>query len=175
MPCDCQYRDGGRCRLVAEAAGLPLEQALASEGACAKCCQTPTPETGEPNSVIASLAISWTRRHAPDRLEDIQARYDRYIEVLSVPKKHRALRLAQRYASAVLRWQSAGRPLRSDAEVDRIHQVCTCCEHYQPKADGCGVCRDCGCGLRDAQFTGLLDALTNKIRMATEHCWAGKW
>ena len=70
------------------------------------------------------------------------------------------------YAEALARWITAGRPVRSDAEVVDIHRfLCRPCPFYHRDK-----CRECGCRVR-------LDgpAVLNKIKMATEHCPKGKW
>jgi hypothetical protein len=70
------------------------------------------------------------------------------------------------YVRAVARWIAAGRPVRSPAEVARLHATyCLPCDHYDA-----GRCRACGCRVRPAG-----PALGNKLRMQTEVCPAGKW
>jgi len=78
------------------------------------------------------------------------------------------VRQAATYATAVARWMAAGRPERSQAEVDRIyHTLCVRCEHITETGD---QCRKCGCRLSTDR-----PALLNKIKMATEHCPLDKW
>lgn len=72
-----------------------------------------------------------------------------------------------RYASAVRRWQKAGRPTRDDSEVSRIYEtLCRPCDQFS----GRGSCKACGCKISKGK-----SGLTNKIRMATESCPRGKW
>jgi len=66
--------------------------------------------------------------------------------------------------AAVVRWIEAGRPVRSDREIEQIIRICERCVHYMNNH-----CRLCGCRLRGSS------ALFSKIRMATEHCPIGKW
>lgn len=93
-------------------------------------------------------------------------------------QKHSPSILARRYAEAVHRWNAAGRPVRSDAEMSHIFEThCRPCKHFrQKKKDGIGACKLCGCYLKKRQkYAGVLSSLTNKIRMATEHCPRGYW
>lgn len=72
------------------------------------------------------------------------------------------------YTEAVAKWITAGRPERSDEEVQRIFQ-----EHCEPcswRKRRSNICRGCGC--RVAAY-GM--AVLNKIKMATEHCPREKW
>ena len=72
------------------------------------------------------------------------------------------------YSRAVARWIAAGRPERSDQEVERIFQsLCQPCEAFDAEQ---GTCRVCGCRVRESGA-----ALVNKIKMATEQCPRGHW
>ena len=86
--------------------------------------------------------------------------------------------LIVRYGMAVAQWIKAGRPERSDAEVDQLlADHCSQCELFQN-----GHCShaSCGCAVKStadetAAFIGRLvslvsPAFSNKLRMATEHC-----
>jgi len=71
-----------------------------------------------------------------------------------------------RYTRALYRWVKAERPVRSEAEIERIFETCCKpCEAY----DGF-QCRHCGCRINLAKAAPL-----NKIAMATEECPLGKW
>ena len=73
---------------------------------------------------------------------------------------------AAAYANALKRWQAAGRPTRSQEEVKEIHEkYCAQCDWYDN-----GRCRGCGCKVSQGSF-----AITNKIKMATEHCPKDLW
>ena len=75
---------------------------------------------------------------------------------------------AMRYSRAVRRWVAAGRPVRSEEDVQNIFEIhCKTCEQYDQKKEACVIC---GCRVRRR---GL--ALLNKIRMATEGCPLGMW
>jgi hypothetical protein len=70
-----------------------------------------------------------------------------------------------RWLKAVRRWLKAGRPIRSDAEVEEIvTRLCPECPRglWRPKR---GYCFKCGCRISRSR-NGFL----NKARMATEHC-----
>jgi len=78
------------------------------------------------------------------------------------------LRRVISYAEAVIEWTAAGRPERSDEEVQRIFcHYCEPCKRFDPSQR---ICLDCGCRVTDGRF-----ALLNKIKMATQHCPKGKW
>ncbi len=78
------------------------------------------------------------------------------------------LKRAITYANAVSEWVATGRPERDAQQTAEIYERhCKLCSRYDPAN---GMCRACGCRVADK---GL--ALTNKIRMATQHCPLGKW
>jgi len=75
----------------------------------------------------------------------------------------------RRYAKAVKKWITAGRPVRPPEEVARIFdQICVPCENFNVA----GSCNLCGCKVRR---NGA--ALMNKLAMATTNCPADppKW
>jgi len=74
---------------------------------------------------------------------------------------------AKHYAAALAKWAKAGYPVRSQEEVERIAAICksNACGLYQD-----GRCRWCGCRVNNGRFP-----ITNKIKMATEHCGLGFW
>jgi hypothetical protein len=73
------------------------------------------------------------------------------------------------FKEALIKWNKAGRPTRTQEEVKHIHrEFCAMpCEWYD---EGAGRCRGCGCKVT----TGSI-AVFNKIKMATEHCPKDKW
>lgn len=71
--------------------------------------------------------------------------------------------LPLRFAKAVARWIAAGRPVRSQAVVDRIYnECCLPCELLDQKRR---TCKACGCYIRKH-----LPAFLSKLRMGTERC-----
>ncbi len=89
-------------------------------------------------------------------------------ETDGVPTRPSLVKRILTYTQAVAEWVAAGRPERSDEEVQRIYK-----EHCEPcswRKRRSNVCRGCGC--RVAAY-GM--AVTNKIKMATEHCPREKW
>jgi len=67
------------------------------------------------------------------------------------------------YRLAVTRWIKAGRPKRTDDEIKEIYEKhCKSCDWYDKETSRC---KGCGCRVVPK---GL--ALTNKLKMATEHC-----
>ena len=72
------------------------------------------------------------------------------------------------YLTALRRWVKAGRPTRTDADVEAIlAEHCRPCEQYDAQHQ---ACNECGC-----RVTAGAVAITNKLRMATETCPLGKW
>ena len=71
------------------------------------------------------------------------------------------------YVAAIRRWRKAGRPRRSDAEVDFLLAICRACPLYDADKKRC---RQRGC-----RATASKTALVNKLRMATESCPIGRW
>jgi len=87
-----------------------------------------------------------------------------------VPGRHATTELWSSWRIAVARWRDAGKPVRSDAEMDACLSVCRTCEHYDTRAGLLGYCRVCGCNVSRIAIGPL-----NKIRMATETCPKAKW
>lgn len=77
------------------------------------------------------------------------------------------VKLATRYGKAVARWIAAGRPTRSQDEIDALLAICQTCRQYNAEY---AACAKCGCSV-NSQASGL----ANKLAMATEHCPLGKW
>ncbi len=77
------------------------------------------------------------------------------------------LRRAVHYASAVGKWVVSGMPRRTEAQIERIFEVCRECEQYDSEAK---ICRKCGCLANRSQ-----NAWRNKIAMRTERCPLKKW
>jgi hypothetical protein len=75
---------------------------------------------------------------------------------------------AGRFAEAIIKWEKAGRPTRSDDLVRKIfdNHCCPCSEFDKDN----GLCSICTCKV---QQEGV--AVLNKIAMATEHCPRRKW
>lgn len=72
------------------------------------------------------------------------------------------------WAEAVARWIAAGRPTRSEAEVQAIFRTfCSFCYLYDKRHR---ACRQCGCWVKSEGV-----AVFNKIAMMTEHCPVEKW
>ena len=72
------------------------------------------------------------------------------------------------YKEALLRWNRAGRPVRSAEEVDNILTThCKECDWYDASAKRC---KGCGCKVTTSSV-----AIFNKLKMATEKCPKGLW
>lgn len=72
------------------------------------------------------------------------------------------------YKEALIRWNKAGRPTRTQEEVEHIHKTC-CepCEWYDKEQQRC---KGCGC-----KVTVGAIAVFNKLKMATEVCPRGRF
>ena len=84
------------------------------------------------------------------------------------------------YVEALNRWIKAGRPIRTDEEVQEIYsKFCGVCAQRDPTTQKCKLC---GCYVRPDEV-GLFQLLkmvgasatVNKIRMGTEHCPRKLW
>lgn len=70
------------------------------------------------------------------------------------------------YKEALRKWNAAGRPNRSQEEVDEIvENHCKGCSWFENNR-----CRGCGCRVTSGSF-----AVFNKVKMATEHCPRDFW
>lgn len=77
--------------------------------------------------------------------------------------KHKVVR----YTNAVTRWILAGKPTRTDEEVEKLLATCKQCEEYDEEKQRC---KACGCNINLNT-----NPLLNKLRMGTEQCPKGKW
>ncbi|GEM_PF-2380713 len=77
------------------------------------------------------------------------------------------IKRAGRYTKAVSKWIAAGRPTRTQEEIDERLAVCQKCPFYNAKHKACS---ECGCNV-NSQAEGL----SNKLAMATEQCPKGYW
>jgi len=90
------------------------------------------------------------------------------VDAAPPPEPPNLGRRALSYAEALVQWTAAGRPERSDKDVEQIfNRCCKPCRWYDHRRQ---ICRGCGC--RVAQ-NGI--AVLNKIKMATEHCPRNLW
>lgn len=72
------------------------------------------------------------------------------------------------YASSVRKWVAAGKPERTQEEMDAIWEThCSGCRMYDKVKK---VCNSCGCPASTDQ-----PSLKNKLRMATEACPLGRF
>ncbi len=72
------------------------------------------------------------------------------------------------WAAALVRWQKAGRPQRSNDEVKSIVKICEACEEYKADEMRCQICR---CGVSRKSKLPIF----NKAALETEHCPQQKW
>lgn len=117
---------------------------------------------GHTINVGGDLLLPWlckcgVRHYDPSQLRTIQA---------PATKMPSLRKRAVTYATSTAAWLSAGSPLRSAEEVDRIYvEHCAPCPQFKA-----GFCQKCGCACNTGE-----SGLTNKIRRATEHCPLGRW
>ena len=72
------------------------------------------------------------------------------------------------YKEAIIRWNKAGRPKRSDEEVkELLNGHCKTCSWFDSEKSRC---KGCGCAVSEGSI-----AIFNKLRMGTERCPQGKW
>jgi hypothetical protein len=72
------------------------------------------------------------------------------------------------YKEALIRWNKAGRPKRSDEEVkELLDNHCKTCSWFDVKKSRC---KGCGCAVSEGSI-----AIFNKLRMGSERCPQGKW
>ena len=71
------------------------------------------------------------------------------------------------YKEALIRWHKAGRPTRTQEEVEELHKICSACDWYDPEKTRC---KGCGC-----KVTVGAVAIFNKLKMKTEVCPKGKF
>jgi hypothetical protein len=99
---------------------------------------------------------------------NVPAEPPKVVEPPAPPEPPGLVRRAISYTEALARWTTAGRPERSDKEVERIfHQHCKPCKWYDPERQ---ICRGCGCRVAENGY-----AVLNKIKMATENCPRELW
>jgi hypothetical protein len=109
-------------------------------------------------------------------LVDVMGDHVTQVEVADPPPG--LLAKVGNYARAISRWRAAGRPNRTDEQVDSLLKICQACERFK---DGHCTHRNCGCSLMSAaseseSWLGRISrGLANKLRMATESCPDGKW
>jgi len=86
----------------------------------------------------------------------------------SAPEYPALLMQLMSWKEAVKKWREAGKPVRSDEEVNAIlEQHCKACSWYDKDKRRC---KGCGCKVTDGGI-----AVFNKVRMATEHCPRDLW
>ncbi|MDO4629417.1 MAG: hypothetical protein Q4C70_09560 [Planctomycetia bacterium] len=75
---------------------------------------------------------------------------------------------AVHYTRALARWIKAGRPIRSEAEINHLLEMyCNSCEMYDAQN---GIYQHCGCHVNRSTNVSL-----NKLAMKTEVCPLKKW
>lgn len=102
----------------------------------------------------------------PARIRLSQQEVEQAAQSLGITLSH-----LRNYRRAIVRWVRAGRPTRGDDECATIfNSLCLPCEMVIYDTVLGYRCRRCGCCVG----TGGM-AITNKVKMATEHCPLHKW
>jgi hypothetical protein len=79
--------------------------------------------------------------------------------------------LWQQWRTAIKKWKAAGKPVRTDEEMQACLAICLePCEFYGIRLGTFGYCKVCLCNVNKLKFGEL-----NKIRMKTEACPKKKW
>jgi pyridoxine 5-phosphate synthase len=71
------------------------------------------------------------------------------------------------HARALARWIKAGRPVRSQRQIQEIYEICKQCRALDSATNSC---KYCGCRVTDHS-----NPMMNRIAVATERCPVGKW
>jgi hypothetical protein len=82
---------------------------------------------------------------------------------------HQRESLWAQWREAVAQWRAAGKPVRSQAEIDACLEICRQCDRVGQRL-GLMYCQVCCCNLK----TPMIDQLS-KVKMKTETCPEGKW
>lgn len=153
---DCEYAVGKRCLVAERIAGAQVT--TRTDKACQECLAATPPR--DKNYVTISLAIS--SLHSAGDSTGARKLLEESKSLLRT-----VTRTVSNWREANKRWEAAGKPVRTDEEVQEIIQICEGCEHYNAKAKQCKLC---GCFCRKKGM-----ARFNKPKMATESCPIGKW
>lgn len=156
----CKFADGKRCLVAERIANATVT--IRTDKSCENCLASNDPR-GK-NVVTLSLAISslylgGNKEAAQKLLHDSRPWREANVDAKSPTLVKRVLT----WRASIKRWDAAGKPTRSDAEVERImSECCGPCEHYNERWSQCKLC---GCFCRKQG-----QAKFNKPKMATEKC-----
>lgn len=93
--------------------------------------------------------------------EELAKLRDKYRPKPQAPPRPSLPVMAANYAAAQARDFIAGKPRRTEEELEHILEVCrSCTDHFRPSDQTCSLC---GCPIAD------------KSPLAREHCPIGKW
>lgn len=194
-PCDKRQKIVTRAtgavtfRCINKQCGLHGEKV--DEGICSRCpvrsvrrkphCPDRSRPTGNPgpspssnpNIISTEEMLSFSDADVREMIEEAGLDLDEFERPLTVdgstPPDYPSLSMqAWTYKEALLRWNKAGRPKRSQQEVDDILEThCKKCDWYDSDQKRC---RGCGCRVSESSI-----AIFNKIKMGTEHCPKELW
>jgi hypothetical protein len=82
----------------------------------------------------------------------------------AVPDRPSFMQKARNFTVAAAQHVAAGMPLCSEEEIQRRHEICLGCEHYQDS-----TCTKCGCPIARQR------AYLSKLSWADQECPVGKW
>jgi hypothetical protein len=122
---------------------------------------------------ITEAAASFAERLSDKRAE----RFEVLVDKDGVTEKHEGFynleyptvaRMARAFTDATAKWWKAGRPTRSEEEMDSIlEDKCRPCKYFSEDR-GKPRCKICGCTLQK-------NGIVSKLKMATESCPKGYW
>ena len=149
MPVKCDWK-----QLPEQKSGWPLYR-------CQRCgwvleIRLPDPESHFATAPDCGIVVARQRAQAE------AIRQDRVKAGCGGSSSDGVIVLPLRFAKAVARWIAAGRPTRTQAQVDRIYEICRGCDTFDKKHQ---TCKGCGCYIRKN-----LPAFLNKLKMSTETC-----
>lgn len=140
MICGCSYRNGF-CEVAKQQGGLEI---LPPVEACNVCCQTNTPENGQPNKVTTSFALKSLRGVDGEAYDQTFARWKHLLRVVDVVQEGPT--------------QGPGTELRKLLQATLGVKPCQTCKAYATRMDTNGVqwCQD--------NVETILDWLSNNAK-----------
>lgn len=79
--------------------------------------------------------------------------------------KERAVsKMISQYLQERAKWTKAGKPLRTQEEMDKLFTICNSCPQYKKYSDHDGQCSVCGCNIKKE------GTFLNKIAWGTTRC-----
>jgi len=156
----CNFSNGNRCLVAERMANAPVT--TRTDKAC-ECCLASTEPRGT-NMVTLSLAVSALHLNGDhEGSVKLWNKYGPWRQANVEVKRPTLVKRILTWKASIRRWEEAGKPTRSDAEVERIMtECCEPCDHYNHRWSQCKLC---GCFCKKQGQPKF-----NKPAMATERC-----